>query len=130
MRILLRLFSFLYHFLLSLFLFAIGVLTALSGIDNLKLGMLPWEGAALTRAVFLLGLCGLLITILAIFGRLKVLFPIYAALILVLMVRGFFLSPYMFAGPEQFRGALWLTFGALGAFLSSWTIFQKGRLRA
>lgn len=127
MRLLLRLFSYAFELAVALPLAAIGIVTAASGLNNLQLGMLPWEGAHLTYGVLALGFGGILITALAILGRLKILFPLWCALILILMVRGFFLSPYTFSGAAQFRGALWLTFGALGAFLSSWTVLQSSK---
>ena len=124
MRIVLKLFSYVFHLALALFLFALGCLTALSGLNNLKLGMLPWEGARLTYGILGMGLAGLVFTGLAIFGHLKILFPLWAGVIFVLMFRGFFLSPFTFQGPDEFHGAILLTFGALGAFLSSWTVLQ------
>ncbi len=127
MRLFLRMFSYLFQLAIAVPLAAIGVVTAASGLNNLHLGMLPWEGARLTYGVLALGFVGILITVLAIFGRLKILFPLWSGLIFFLMFRGFILSSYSFAGPEQFRGALWLTFGALGAFLSSWTVLQSSR---
>lgn len=125
MRLVLRLYSYVFHLALSLFLFALGCLTALSGVNNLSLGMLPWEGARLTYGVLGLGLAGLIFTGLAIFGHLKILFPLWAGVIFVMMFRGFFLSPFTFQGPDQFHGAILLTLGALGAFLSAWTVLQS-----
>ncbi len=120
-----RLFSYLFQLAIAVPLAAVGIVTAASGLNNLHLGMLPWEGARLTYGVLALGFGGILITALAIFGRLKILFPLWSGLIFVLMFRGFILSSYSFSGPEQFRGAMLLTFGALGAFLSSWTVLQS-----
>lgn len=125
MRVLLRLYSVLFHFVLGLFLFAIGVVTIAGGANNLKLGMLPWTGPTLTTAVLLVGLLGMLISVLGLLGRLKILFPLWAAFVLVMMIRGFFLSSYAFSGADGFHDAIWLTLGALLAFLLSWAVFRK-----
>ncbi len=125
MRLALRLYSYVFHLALAVFLFALGCLTALSGVNNLNLGMLPWEGARLTYGVLGLGLAGLVFTGLAILGHLKILFPLWAGVVFVLMFRGFFLSPFTFQGPHEFYGAILLTFGAFGAFLSAWTVLQS-----
>ncbi|HVT91643.1 MAG TPA: hypothetical protein VHD76_02270 [Bryobacteraceae bacterium] len=125
MKFLLLMFSVLFHFLLGLFLFGVGVVTVSGGVDNLKLGMLPWTGAALTTAVILTGLLGMAIAILGLLGRLKFLLPLWAAIVLVMMVKGFFISSYVFGGKDGFHNALWLTLGALLAFLFSWAVFRK-----
>jgi len=39
-----------------------------------------------------------------------------ALVILVLMVRGFFVSPYTFSGEDEFKEAIWLTVGGAGRF--------------
>ena len=115
---LLRLYAYLYHLALSLFLIGIGIVAVWNGKD-LTLGMLPWQGSTLTQAVLVLGVVGLVCALLAATGALRWLFPLWALVVLVLMVRGFFLAPYTFSGPDQFWGAVLLTLGALGAFLGS-----------
>ncbi|HSM79110.1 MAG TPA: hypothetical protein VLT57_15840 [Bryobacteraceae bacterium] len=125
MRVLLRLYSCLFHFVLGLFLFAIGVVTISGGADNLKLDMLPWTGSTLTMAVVVSGLLGMLISVLALLGRLKFLFPLWAAFVVVMMFRGFLFSPYAFGGADGFHDAIWLTVGALLAFACSWAVFRK-----
>ena len=116
--LLLRLYAYLYHLVLALFLLGIG-LTALANGKNLNLGMLPWEGSKLTQGVLILGVVGLICVLLALTGWLRWLFGLWALAVLVLMVRGFYLTPYTFSSADQFQGAIWLTIGALGAFLGS-----------
>ena len=116
--LLLRLYAYLYHLLLALFLLGIG-LAALANSKELNLGMLPWEGAKLTWGVLVLGLVGLVCVLLAVAGFMRWLFALWALLVLGLMIRGFFLTPYTFSGSDQFWGAVWLTVGAFGAFLGS-----------
>ena len=116
--LLLRLYAYLYHLALALFLLGIG-LAALANGKELNLGMLPWEGAKLTYWVLALGLVGLICVLLAVTGFMRWLFALWALLVLALMVRGFFFTPYTFSGSDQFWGAVWLTIGAFGAFLGS-----------
>src|SRR6266849_1465632 len=100
---LLRIFAYLFHLVLCLFLLGLGVVVSASGQNNLKLGMLPWEGAALTRAVLFLGVAGIVCVVLAVTGFARWLFVPWTLFVLIMMIRGFFLSSYSFAGADQFR---------------------------
>jgi hypothetical protein len=113
LRFILRIYSYLYHLLLCLFLIVIGGIALLSPSSNLTLGMLPWEDPALTYWVFFGGLAGLLSLVLAIAGKLRFLFFLWTLVVLVLMVRGFFLSSYGFRDAGHFYNVLLLMFGAL-----------------
>ena len=124
--LLLRLYSYLYHLVLSLFLIGLGIVAYSSG-TTLSLGMLPWEGEKLTQALLALGVIGLVCIFGAITGLFRWLFPIWTLVICILMVRGFFLGSYSYSGADQFKGAVWLTIGALGAFLSSLSLFTLRR---
>lgn len=123
--LLLRVCGYIYHLILCLFLLGLGILGPASGQNNLKLGMLPWEGAALTRAVTILGAVGIVCILLAITGKLRWLFPIWALFVFVMMFRGFFLSSYSFADAGQFKFDVWLTAGALVVFLISLSLFGR-----
>ncbi len=125
---LLRLYSYIFHLILSLFLIGISSVAISSG-KALTLKMLPWEGAALDHWVLGLGLLGLLLVFLAVTGLFKWSFPLWTLFVFAMMLRGFFLTPYDFAGAANFRGAAWLTFGAFGAFLSSLSVFDRQRNR-
>jgi hypothetical protein len=124
---LLRIFAYLYHLILSLFLLGLGIVVWSGGENNLKLGMLPWEGAALTKAIVILGAVGLLCVLSAILGKFRWLLVLWSLFVLVMMFRGFFLSSYSFPGEGQFKFAVWLTAGALIAFLASLTLFGRGK---
>lgn len=126
--LLLRLYSYLFHTILSVFLIGIGLIAVSAG-KELKLGMLPWEGPMLNQWIIVLGVVGLLSVLLAITGLLRFLFPIWALLIAVLMFRGFFLSSFNFEDASQFKGAIALTIGAVGAFLSSLSLYTLRRRR-
>jgi len=118
--LLLRLFSYLFQFLLSLFLVGIAIA---AGPNTLQLGMLPWSGPSTNRWVLALGIVGLLITILAVAGILRFLFPLWCLFVLVILARGFFFSNFTFSGPGEWHVALWLTAGALIAFIGGLTVF-------
>lgn len=122
--LLFRIYAYLYHFVLTLFLLGIGFIAASTG-NYLRLGMLPWTGEKLTQVVLVLGVVGLLCVMLAVTGLLRWLFPIWALVAAILMLRGFFLTPYTFSGSDQFRGAVWLTIGAWAAFLCSLTVLHR-----
>ena len=124
---LLRVYSYLFHLALSLFLAGIAIVSLASRPHTLKLGMLPWEGPSLSWWVLGLGIVGLICIFLAVTGMARFLFPLWTLFVFIMMVRGFFLSPFVFRGSAQFRGAIWLTTGALVALLGSLTLFGKRR---
>ena len=107
-----RIYSYLFHGLLILFLLAISML-ALSSGQVLHLDMLPWHGSSLSYWLFFCALAGLLSLVLAILGKWRVLFVLWSLTVLVVMIRGFFLGPYSFSGRPAFYQALYLSAGAL-----------------
>jgi len=126
---LLRLYSYLFHLLLCLFLLGIA-LVASAGHQTLNLGMLPFSPEHVLRTVFILAIVGFISTVLAITRTLKLLFPVWAALVLYWLFRGFLLSSYTFPGAEAFKSALWLILAAALAFAGAlWTLKpRRGRL--
>jgi hypothetical protein len=59
----------------------------------------------------------------------RFLFPIWAAVVVWLMIKGFFLGPSTFASAESFRWAVLLTLGGIGAFFGAlWTLKHRSRL--
>jgi LPXTG-motif cell wall-anchored protein len=125
---LLRVYAYLFHLVLGLLLAGMAIVALTSGTD-LTLGMLPWQGAQLTRAVLLLGLLGIICLALAVTGFARWLFPLWALFALIMMLRGFFLSSYTFSGAGEFKSAVWLTVGAFVAFLGSLSLFGRRRKR-
>ena len=125
--VLLRVCGYIYYLLLCLFLLGLGVMGPVSGQNNLKLAMLPWEGVTLTRAVTILGVVGIVCVLLAVTGWLRWLFPLWALFVFVMMFRGFFLSSYSFADASQFKFDVWLTAGALVVFLVSLSLFGRSK---
>ncbi len=128
LKALMRVFSYLFHGLLTLFLLGISLI-ALSSGQPLQLEMLPWSGTSLTYWLLGGALIGLSSVILAIWGKWRPLFFLWSLAVLVMMIRGFFLSHYYFAGPPEFRGALYLTAGALIAFVGAWFQLRRQQLR-
>lgn len=126
---LLRLYSYLFHLILSLFLIGISIV-ALSSHKALLLRMLPWEGEKLNDWTLGIGILGLIFVFLAVTGIVRWIFPLWTLLAFGLMLRGFFLTNYDFGGEANFKSALWLTFAAFVAFLGSLFAFGAGRRKA
>ena len=128
LRALMRVFSYLFHLLLTLFLLAISCV-ALSSGQPLQLEMLPWQGQTLTWWLLGAALVGLASVILAICRKWRPLFFLWSLAVLAMLARGFFFSHYYFAGPPEFRGALYLTAGALVAVVGAWFQLRREPLR-
>jgi hypothetical protein len=72
---------------------------------------------------------GLVSIALAVTGVFRFLFPLWALAVLILMVQGYLLKPYTFAGQTDFITTLWMIGGALVAFLASLTLLGFRRSR-
>jgi hypothetical protein len=118
-RILVRSFSLLFHIILCLLVLGISCIALLSGPQPLRLGMLPWSGLTLDYVLLFGSLFGLVSAILAVFGRLRVLFLLWALAVAVVLARGYFLSPYRFTHGSV-RNALYLTVASWLAILGAW----------
>ena len=121
---LVRFLSYLFHTLLALFLFGVSGLAMASGAKSLHLDMLPWTGATLTYVLFFGSLFGLFTILLALKRKLRALFFLWSLAVLVLLVKGYFLSGYHFA-PGEFRTALYLVAASIVALFGAW--FQMWR---
>jgi hypothetical protein len=128
LKALMRIFSYLFHGLLTLFLLGLAIV-ALSSGQPLQLTMLPWEGQPLTYWLLGTALIGLISVVLAIFRKWRPLFFLWSLLVLAMLVRGFFLSHYYFTGPSEFHDALYLTAAALIAVLGAWFQMRRRPLR-
>jgi hypothetical protein len=122
---LVRVFAYLFGLALSLFLIGLAIVAWASGPNNLALGMLPWEGAVLRWIILISGMAGLASVLLA-GSRLRWIFPLWSLSVLIMMVRGFFLSSYSFGSANEFQLAVGLTIGALIAFLGSLGVLRRG----
>ena len=116
---LLRFLSYLFHGLFALLLLALGTVLTLAGAgESVRLEMLPWTGSTAIWVVLLGGIFGLITVILAIRGKVKPLFFLWALLVTIYLVKGYFLSGYRFS-PEEFRNVLYLVIGSLIALLGA-----------
>jgi hypothetical protein len=116
---LLRFISYLYHGLFALLLIALGtVLTLANAGGSARLEMLPWSGATAVWVVLLGGIFGLITVILAIRGKLRPLFFLWALLVTIYLFKGYFLSSYRFT-PEEFKNVLYLVIGSIIALIGA-----------
>jgi hypothetical protein len=131
--LLFRIYSYLYHLILALFLLGIATVAIVThlqshpteGVPHLNLGMLPWTGRALVHWLLGAAVFGLLSIVLAWMGKLRFLFLLYSLAVFGMMVRGYFLGGYVFSGKDEFRMAIWLTVGALVAIVGAWSQFRR-----
>ena len=124
----LRVYSYLYHLILCLFLLGLSIV-AMSSSTVLKMPMLPWSGSELLSWLTWGSIFGLISIALAVTGIFRFLFPLWALAVLVLMVQGYFIKSYTFDGKSEFYMTLWLVGGGLLAFLASLTLLGIRRSR-
>lgn len=91
--------------------------------NTLKLSFLPWSGQSLFPWLFGGAIIGIISIILAVTGIFRYLFPFWAFVVLVMLLRGFLIQPYSFESRDEFTHIMWITAGALLAFLASVTLF-------
>ena len=127
MATLLRLYSYLYHLVLTLILIAISGIAIASDVHTLNLAMFPWKGDELIHWVFYGSIAGLVTIALAVTGVFRYLFPVWTLIVFVMMVRGFLILPYTFTGKDEFYKVVWLIAGAFVAFLGGLTLFRSDR---
>jgi hypothetical protein len=125
---LLRVYSYLFHLVLCLFLLGMTIV-AMTSTAAFRLDVLPWRGDELEQWLLWGSLAGLLSVILAITGIFKYFFPVWALIVVVMMIRGYLLQPYSFGGKDPFYQTLWLIGAALLAFLASMTVFGSRKRR-
>jgi len=123
--VIMRAYSYLFHFLLALFLIALALVTWSGGVHNLKLRMLPWEGATLTYSVLVMGLAGVAATILAYKGILRPVFFIWSLFVLAMMIKGYIFSAYIFAGAAEWFRVLAFILAAAVAAAGAWSAWKE-----
>ncbi len=126
-KALLRLFSFVFHALLALFLIAVSGLALASGTPTLQMGMLPWTGDTLIYVLFFGALFGLIALLLAILGRLRFLFFIWTLAVAVLLLKGYIFTGYRFV-PGEATKALVLLLASWIAALGGWFQMREPRV--
>jgi hypothetical protein len=118
-KAILRLFSYVFHIVLTLFLIAVSALALASGSPTLQLRMLPWSGTTLIYVLFFACLFGLATVILAIIGRVRFLFFLWSVAVAVFLLKGYVFSGYRFIPGEASR-ALYLIVASWIAVAGAW----------
>ena len=121
-----KFYAYLFHFALSTVLIGIAIL-AKTGHETLRLDMLPFEQARLVSRISLMALIGFLCLFLALVRIFEIVFPLWSFALLVLMIWGFFFTPYSFQGPVGLTGALWIVIATFFAFYGSLLILIPQR---
>ena len=118
-KALLRFLSYVYHGLLCLILLAMSGLAMAAGSQSLNLQMLPAWASGSALVLFGCALFGLITVILAIKGMMRPLFFLWSLVVLIYLVKGYFLSSYHFS-PDGVNMALYLLAGSVIAVIGSW----------
>src|SRR5258708_37142318 len=98
----LRLYSYVFHLLLALASLGAGTVGALSANTSFQTDFFPWTGRELANWLIALGITGILSLILAVQGKLRFLYLLWAFAVTFLVTRGIFASGYRFAGESRF----------------------------
>src|SRR5579884_1905190 len=109
MRLVCRAYAFIYETVFSITLIGLALLAMSATVENLRLPLLPWEGATLAYALIAIGILGIVVVLLAATGWFRWALPVWALVVFILMVRGWFTSSYTFASSSGFYLALWIT---------------------
>jgi hypothetical protein len=123
-KALLRLFSYLFHLALGLFLLAVAGLALSTAPQSLRLDMLPWTGETLTYVVLFGALLGLVSVLLAITGKLRFVFFLWSLIVAVLLLRGYFFSGYRFS-PGGVQLGLELLAASWLALVGAWFALRQ-----
>ncbi len=123
-KALLRFFSYLFHFVLGVFLLGIAGLALASGPQVLHLEMLPWTGAALAFILLCGSLLGLLSLALAVSGKMKLPFFFWSLVVVVVLLRGYFFSGYRFS-PGRVQIGLELLAASWLALAGAWFALRQ-----
>lgn len=125
--LIMKIFSYLFHLALALVMMALATVAWLSS-HPLNVNVLPWQADTLTAVMFFGGLAGLVLTVLAFRGILPVLFVVWNLVVVAMLARGFFFSPYTF-GPTSisFSTALYFVLAALLAFAGSLFLIRRAK---
>jgi hypothetical protein len=119
-KTLLRLFSYLYHGLLALFLLLVSALALASGARSLHLDILPWSGATLAWVLLAASLFGLAAVLLAITRSVPVPFFLWSLVVAAMLLKGYVFSSFRFAAGVGVHTAIYLVLGSWLALLGAW----------
>jgi hypothetical protein len=125
----LRVWSCAFSLLIGLFLTGLATLIVTSDIHNIDMTMLPWwKGTTLIVMLFIFGLSGILVAVLAALRMFKPLLVLYTLVAFAVIVDGFFLNAaHRFDGKAGAMSAAWLALAALVAVAGSFAQFGNSR---
>ncbi|MBI3208435.1 MAG: hypothetical protein HYZ37_05985 [Candidatus Solibacter usitatus] len=124
---LLRFFAYLLHLPIAIFAAALGLFGWLDGAANMTIDFLPWSGKALAYWLLGVGIAGVLSALLAICGKTRALFAVYAAVVFCLTVNGVFFSGHKYSGSSDFRWTLVFALCTLIALIGTLTKGERQR---
>ena len=118
-RHLLRVFSYIFLALHSFVALALSAVIVASPHNRVRIGWLPWEGESLGAVLAVFGLVGLILVFLAVIGRARILLTFFALISLLILIRGFFFTPWHFGSHEDFQNTFHFVLGFLLAFIGA-----------
>jgi hypothetical protein len=119
-KTLLRVFSYLYHGSLALFLLLVSALALGSGAASLHLDMLPWSGATLAWILLAASLFGLFAVLLAMTRARALLFFLWSLLVAGMLLKGYVFSSFRFAPGVGVHTAMYVVLGSWLALVGAW----------
>ncbi len=125
-KAIMRLYSYLFHGLLSLLMIVVALVSWFGGQHSLNLLLLPWQDETLRWLLLVSGLVGLVIVWLATRDLLRILFLLWSLVVLIMLARGFFFGwVHYLRGPYPLSWALILTLAALLAAIGGWIHYRR-----
>lgn len=122
----LRLYSLAFHALFVLVILAMVLIVLLSRPSTVNFYLLPWEGGALIYGLIVLALIGAVIVLFAWRGQLNGAFLAWSVLVVALIIRYYFFSPYRFTpGSGDVLAALAVILAAVLASAGAYVKQQK-----
>ena len=123
-KTLLRVFSYLYHGVLALFLLLVSALALASNPASLHLDMLPLRGAPLAWVLLIASLCGLAAVAMALRSARRLPFFLWSLLVAAMLLWGYVLSNFRFAPGVGVHTAVHLVLGSWLALAGAWFALQ------
>lgn len=122
----LRLYSLAFHALFVLVILAMVLIVLLSRPSTVNFYLLPWEGGALIYGLSVLAVIGAVILLFAWRGQLNGAFLAWSVLVVALVIRYYFFSPYRFTpGSGDVLAALVVILASMLAALGAYVKQQK-----
>lgn len=124
----LRLYSLAFNTLFVLVTLAVVAIVLLSPPSTVNFYLLPWEGGALLYGLTVLAIIGAAILYFAWRGQVRTLFLAWSVVVLALIVRYFFFSPFRFTPDSgQVLTALLIILASLLAAVGAWVKQNQDR---